>query len=182
MMFTTCFVSFRQNFSISMLSISPLQCLVQGTQCPSRTSVTPVLPKGYVFGLLGKTISRLHPEPAKKVVGPGTMTHPHRPEWVDQVYHPKRTITPSWMRKPMRTPGETGDLFYGVYPPDDRAIYYPSGYPWQCIGRVFAWTDASATNWSWSGSAVLVGPRVVLTARHVVPWDAKTWKMLAKNI
>jgi V8-like Glu-specific endopeptidase len=115
------------------------------------------------------------PMPRKRPAGRSLVGH--RPKWADQVYHPKRTTAPRWARGPVDRPGYRGEVFYGVFEPDDRTIYYPSGYPWQCIGRVFAWTDASASSWSWWGSAVLVGPRVVLTAGHVVPWDASSWMM-----
>jgi V8-like Glu-specific endopeptidase len=134
------------------------------------------LPEGAVVGLPGRNITNIR---AKSVnlakAGAKAELGPHRPKWADQVYHPKRSISPPWLNGPVRRRGGSAELYYGVYPPEDRAVYYPEGYPWQCIGRVFVWNDASATNWAWSGSAVLAGPRVVLTAGHVVPWDAKTW-------
>jgi hypothetical protein len=55
---------------------------------------------------------------------------------------------------------------------DVRQPFFPSGYPWQCIGRVFAYADPYSFKWSWSGTGALVGPNTVLTASHVVPWAA----------
>ena len=30
---------------------------------------------------------------------------------------------------------------HAVYGSEDRQIYYPSGYPWRCIGKVYVWDD-----------------------------------------
>jgi V8-like Glu-specific endopeptidase len=128
-----------------------------------------------VVGLPGQRAARM-PRPKKRAAG--RTLAPHRPDWVEHVYHPKQTNAPHWALGPVDRPGYRGEVFYGVFGADDRQVYYPSGYPWQCVGRVFAWTDASASSWAWWGSAVLVGPRVVLTAGHVVPWDASSWMML----
>src|SRR6476659_2731519 len=128
-----------------------------------------------VIGLPGLKAARM-PRPRKRPAGRAIA--PHRPAWVDHVHHPKRTSAPHWARGAVERPGYRGEVYYGVFGADDRQVYYPSGYPWQCVGRIFAWNDASAASWAWSGSAVLVGPRVVLTAGHVVPWDASSWMML----
>jgi V8-like Glu-specific endopeptidase len=66
---------------------------------------------------------------------------------------------------------------YGVFGTDDRQIYYPSGYPWTCIGRIFVWDDFSKPYPAWSGSGVLIGDRVVLTAGHMAPWGSSNWAM-----
>jgi V8-like Glu-specific endopeptidase len=125
------------------------------------------LPATAIVGLPGKTATRMPKPSAKKSAGRAPRAH--RPDWVDQVHHPKRGLAPPWSQGPVRRPGYQGEVFYGVFGSDDRAVYYPSGYPWQCVRKVFAWTDASAASPAWSGSAVLVGSRLVLTAGHVVP-------------
>lgn len=132
------------------------------------------LPKHAVVGLPGRTAYRMRRPPRRSS---RVALDSHRPAWVKHVYHPKRATVPTWARHPATIGGRSGEVYYGVFPPEDRAVYYPSGYPWQCIGRVYAWNDASASSWSWSGSAVLIGPRLALTAGHVVPWDATTWMM-----
>jgi V8-like Glu-specific endopeptidase len=57
------------------------------------------------------------------------------------------------------------DLSYApttIFPPDGRVAYYDTRYPWGCLCRV-----QTAQG---SGSGVLIGPRHVLTASHVVDW------------
>ena len=75
------------------------------------------------------------------------------------------------------TKGRRVEPLYGVFGSDDRKVYYPSGYPWNCIGRIFTWTDASSPNWNFYGSGVLVGPRHVLCAGHMAPWGSNNWMM-----
>src|SRR6266511_2489600 len=76
-----------------------------------------------------------------------------------------------------RLNGRAIDPHYGVFGPDDRQVYYPSGYPWTCIGTIFVWKDFSQPNPQWSGSGVLIGGRVVLTAGHIAPWGSGNWAM-----
>lgn len=47
---------------------------------------------------------------------------------------------------------------------DDRRVYQDTNYPWVCICRV--------TSGGKVGSGVLIGPRHVLTASHVIDWSA----------
>jgi V8-like Glu-specific endopeptidase len=115
--------------------------------------------------------------PRGKKVSQRAVQEGFRPKWFNHVYHPKRAAVPRWAQRPGFAGGRKGELYYGVFPPEDRAVYYPSGYPWQCIGKVYVWNNASAASPAWSGSAVLIGPRLALTAGHVVPWDASSWMM-----
>jgi V8-like Glu-specific endopeptidase len=39
------------------------------------------------------------------------------------------------------------------------------------------WNDFSKPNYAWSGSGVLIGGRVVLTAGHMAPWGSSNWAM-----
>ena len=102
-------------------------------------------------------------------------TEPNMPKWVD--YTPHNKISSASMDMMYRINGKPIVPHYGVFGTDDRQVYYPSGYPWHCVGRVFVWNDASKPNWSWYGSAVLIGNRTILTAGHVVPWNSKNWAM-----
>ena len=61
---------------------------------------------------------------------------------------------------------------------DARASYYPDSYPFSLVGRIFVWPDAASPNWSWWGTASLLGTRTILTASHVVPWGSSNWKAL----
>jgi V8-like Glu-specific endopeptidase len=76
-----------------------------------------------------------------------------------------------------RVDGRPVEPHYGVFGTDDRQVYYPSGYPWACIGRIFVWNDFSQPNPAWSGSGVLIGGRVILTAGHMAPWGSSNWAM-----
>ena len=139
-----------------------------------RGSYEMMLPQGAVVGLPGKTLHRIaRPKGNLRQ----TTLDGFRPKWANHVYHPKRSTIPKWAQRPAHSAGRQGEVYWGVFPPEERAVYYPSGYPWQCIGRVFVWNDASAASWAWWGSAVLIGPRLLLTAGHVVPWDASSWMM-----
>jgi V8-like Glu-specific endopeptidase len=51
-----------------------------------------------------------------------------------------------------------------VFPPDRRFVYFDQNYPWRCVGRIVVPGGI--------GSGVLVGPRHVLTASHVMNWSA----------
>jgi V8-like Glu-specific endopeptidase len=131
------------------------------------------LPPKAVVGLPGRIATRM-PKPSRRSTS--RTVEGFRPDWADRIFHPKRGVVPIWARRPVHKPGRRGEVFYGVFGADDRLVYYPSGYPWHCVGKVYAWTDPTAGP-SWSGSGVLVGPRLALTAGHVVPWDASSWMM-----
>ena len=133
------------------------------------------LPAQTRFGLPGKSAERLR---IADFDAGETSSRAHRPNWAAQTFQP-RIVSPFGRRGALRrSKGALVEPFYGVYPPDDRQVYYPSTYPWRCVGRIFTWTDTTQPNWAWSGSGVLVGPRHVVTAGHVVPWGSANWGML----
>lgn len=134
------------------------------------------LPAKSTVGLPGHTAERLDPKSIPKHLLGKTQTDGFRPPWADLVYHPRLSGVPDAPQTLLRTiKGRRIRPAYGVFGSDDRKPYYPSGYPWHCIGRVFTWTDSSQPGWSFSGSGVLVGPRHVLTAGHVAPWGSPNW-------
>ncbi|OBH62858.1 hypothetical protein A5685_22700 [Mycobacterium colombiense] len=47
-----------------------------------------------------------------------------------------------------------------------------AAYPYTTIGRVFTGTNPDLRTWDLSGTGTLVGPNLLLTASHVVPWGA----------
>lgn len=129
-------------------------------------------PGAVVLGRVGDDLARI--DPPKKGDAEVRELPPAIPKWGGIEYHPKLSVAerhiPLRRRKGQRvTP-------HYVFGPDDRQVFYPGGYPWRCTGRVFVWTDPSA-GWAWYGSGTLVGPNVMLTASHVVPWGAKSWMM-----
>ena len=126
-------------------------------------------------GLPGRELKRVSHEQVRKALDPKIDMGGHRPAWVDFTPHAKTTVTP----KPYitRPNGKIIEPYYGVFGADDRQVFYPSGYPWICIGKVFTWNDFSKPNPQFTGSGVLIGGRVVLTAGHMVPWGSGNWAM-----
>jgi hypothetical protein len=57
-----------------------------------------------------------------------------------------------------------------VFNHDDRTVFWPEGYPWHCVGRVFVKTPESGDAWKITGTGTLVGARTVLTSGHLIPW------------
>lgn len=138
------------------------------------------LPSSVFVGQAGNTGERVT---TKSLATAGTEGHgkPFQPAWTPLVYHPKlgakkrqRMLRGAKGRKII--PVNNQSFIYG---PDDRAVFYPSGYPWHCIGKVDVYPDASADNPTEWGSGVLIGDRLVLTAGHVPPVNPApgTWKM-----
>ncbi len=134
------------------------------------------LPPGASAGLSGRTGERLNRATAG--MSGAVSTPPYRPDWSGISYQPR--IAAPFRHERMRTiKNRTIEAYYGVYDnPDARQVYYPSDYPWRCTGRIFTYTSWPTPNWAWSGSGVLVGPRLVLTAGHVAPWGSPNWAML----
>jgi hypothetical protein len=95
---------------------------------------------------------------------------PSPPEWADLIYHPK--MSPGIIRPTMRRINGKRVRPLFTFGNDDRQPFFPSGYPLQCVGKIFAWNDPYSFVPSWFGTGALVGPSTVLTASHVVPWDA----------
>ena len=77
-------------------------------------------------------------------------------------------LRPEHRRRPVwrRPPGQKDDMGEpaAVFLPDDRSVIYDTSFPWRTCGRV-------ATPGGW-GSGVMIGPRHMMTASHVVPWLA----------
>ena len=134
-----------------------------------------VLPAGAGIGLPGRGSGRLSLEEVKRAIKPARTLHGLQPDWVDYTPHPK--IAPLVTQQLRRRNGQWVHPHYGVFGPDDRVPYYPGGYPWTCIGKIYTWTDFSKPYPQWSGSGVLIGGRVVLTAGHVAPWGSRNWAM-----
>lgn len=139
------------------------------------------LPASVKVGLPGRTLEVFDREAIRAAVGDIRHVEGYRPEWADLIYHPKIAAKPP--RKRMRTfdgrrvtPLQNQEFIYG---PDDRHIYYPSGYPWQCIGKVDIYPNGESDNPTEWGTGVLIGDRIVLTAGHVAaaPSDPHDWKM-----
>lgn len=95
---------------------------------------------------------------------------PRQPDWADLIYHPKmapRPIQPTMRRKNGK---RVRPLF--IWGNDVRQPFFPSGYPLQCIGKLLIYTDPYSFVPSAFATGALVGPDIVLTAAHAVPWNA----------
>lgn len=93
----------------------------------------------------------------------------HRPKWIPGTYYP-RSLPDLGRREMMRRMNGRATRPLWVFGPDDRAAYMDSTWPWGLVGKVF-------TSGGWTGSAALIGPRLIATAGHVVPWGSGSWWM-----
>jgi V8-like Glu-specific endopeptidase len=105
------------------------------------------------------------------------------PKWSGIDYLPRLAdpVHPQTVRTLRRRNGKRVRPEY-VFGVDNRVVYYPSGYPWRCIGRIFVWPNAANVSPSWSGTAALISKNAILTCSHMAPWasiSAKIpWKAL----
>ena len=132
------------------------------------------LTASHAYSLALPVQSRKQISAGERTTDVATLDSLHLP-WNANVFHPPiATRATEYVRRPngrRAVPTESIDaLFFGN---DDRIPYYPTGYPWHCIGKIEVNADGVGT----SGSGTLVGKDLVLTARHVVPWGARNATM-----
>ncbi len=95
---------------------------------------------------------------------------PHVPSFMGLHPEPKRfRLSPRAVLR--RRDGRKVNPLY-VFPPDGRYSYHDHHYPWCCFGRIECGTHI--------GSGVLIGPRHVLTASHILDWNAP-WAVFKAN-
>lgn len=120
---------------------------------------------GYQFGLPILSTRKLARSKSKKNAERlEAATQPLHHAWNARHYSPAATVIREQVRRNAKgkrviPTGSLDALFFG---PDNRQPYYPSPYPWNCIGRLETGSGAAI------GSAALVGRDLVLTARHVI--------------
>jgi V8-like Glu-specific endopeptidase len=119
-------------------------------------------------GRPGATMVRSTPEELLAEIDPAVGHRGYRPDWIDQLYLP-RLLAGAQPTPIQRMNGRSlrPDV---VFPPEDRREFADASYPWGVIGRIFASPGGS-------GTAALIGDRLVVTAGHVVPWGASSWSM-----
>lgn len=98
-------------------------------------------------------------------------TEPHRPAWLDLEYVP--TLVP-FRQRPLLdcAPGRKFSEPISSYQTNERtdeALRFI--YPWRTIGQVLVGFGTDFTNVQWSGTGVLVGRNLMLTASHIAPWN-----------
>lgn len=137
------------------------------------------LPEGTGLVMPGRESGRISVDDVSKGIDPEFARSggldASRPAWVDFEPHPKVTVPRSPVLR--RIDGRILEPHYGVFGADERQVYYPTGYPWTCVGKVYVWDDWGSPYPAWSGSGVLIGDRTVLTAGHVCPWGSRNWAM-----
>jgi V8-like Glu-specific endopeptidase len=87
---------------------------------------------------------------------------PHAPDWMGVTARPMKNLFAGKGRSKVRFRGIELEPLW-VLGAEDRRTYYDTNYPWRCVCKI----NTSAG----SGSGVIVGPRHVLTASHVVNWS-----------
>lgn len=116
----------------------------------------------------GQTAVRQDPSVFLRETDSKTRFTSYRPSWIDATYSPRIAARDRF--KPMRRiNGRPVDPLW-VFGPDDRWSFRDSAWPWGLVGKVF-------TSSGWTGSAALIGDRIIATAGHVVPWDDNPWWM-----
>lgn len=90
-----------------------------------------------------------------------SITSGHRPLWVGTSLKPR--AAPRIIRPRVHHRGVSLDPLV-VWGADERRVYNDTNYPWGCVCRIL--------NAGGQGSGVLVGPRHVLTASHVIDWTS----------
>jgi V8-like Glu-specific endopeptidase len=119
--------------------------------------------------LFGKTAVKEDPEKIRAAIDPKINFTGHRPMWSDLFYIP-RTLPRTSAGRLRRFNGRSVEPAY-IFGTDDRVVYQDTSYPWRSIGRVF-------NNEGKAASGALVGPNIMVTAGHVVPWNsAQAWWM-----
>ena len=111
------------------------------------------LDKDFIIGRIGEDITTLSSQRVKDLNR--HETKPSIPNWSGMNFHPKLS-TEKVVRTFRRNKGERITPHYIFPPADDRQIYYPSGHPWRCVGKIFAWDDPSKPDPAWSGTGALV--------------------------
>ncbi len=93
-------------------------------------------------------------------------TAAYRPPWMEQEFLPK--LVPFTLSRHETGIAETRTFLEPRAQEAQRLTY-----PWCTVGR----TIVHVNGITWYGTGVLVGPNVVLTAGHNVPWGASNWSM-----
>lgn len=90
---------------------------------------------------------------------------PYLPQWIEFISKPERPKARKIKaRKLMHRGKELEPLF--IWGNDERKVYHDKRYPWGCVCQINTPKGI--------GSGVIIGPRHVLTASHVINWENNT--------
>jgi len=120
-------------------------------------------------GLMGRRASREKPEFFLRDINPSVPFTSFRPSWIDATFSPRIITQRERFSSMRRINGRPVRPLY-VFNPDDRWSFRDPAWPWGLVGKVF-------TSSGWTGSAALIGDRLIATAGHVVPWNDGSWWM-----
>jgi V8-like Glu-specific endopeptidase len=87
-------------------------------------------------------------------------TEGRRPEYLEVTQRPEEHR----VRRRRKPRGDVG-IGAAVFPPDDRYLYADTRFPWCTVGRV----DTPL----FYGTGVMIGPRLMLTAGHLIDWGTE---------
>jgi V8-like Glu-specific endopeptidase len=106
-------------------------------------------------------MKRVAPKRLRSDTGPIDTLHGHRPTWAGMSFKPR----PSKPRPQqfLKVKGRRVRPLYIFH--DRRQALTNSDYPWWCVGLIKSNRG--------TGTGALIGRNIVLTAGHVVPWDAR---------
>ena len=127
------------------------------------------LPSQYSAHLPGKSAERAKPKDICADVNPQVEVASHRPAWVNASYYPRQLPGLGKPTPIRRINGRPVNPLY-VFGRDDRLTYRDSSWPWGLVGTIFT-SDGK------TGTGTLIGPRLVATAGHMVPWGGGSWWM-----
>jgi V8-like Glu-specific endopeptidase len=128
----------------------------------------PAPPGQAELALPGRSAVREAPEAIAAAVDPSVDFTGYRPDWMPMLPTPRPVAGAErpFMRRINGRP--TRPLY--IFPPDNRAQYLDASWPWGLVGKVF-------NNEGFVGSGALIGPRLMVTAGHMVPWSSSSWWM-----
>jgi len=111
-------------------------------------------------GIAGKEQGRVARAALRSATAHLRASQPYCPPWLSTVFFPR--VAP----RRIGAPGPLDDAATVVL----IAIIDPRAWPWCTIGRVFFSSQGNNFARAQSGSGVLVGRNLLLTASHLVPW------------
>jgi V8-like Glu-specific endopeptidase len=97
----------------------------------------------------------------RRAAGANGVTDASRPDWIG--FRPEPRGAPRILEPVVRHRGKRLEPI-SIQGKDDRRVYQDTRYPWVCVCRITSGNNV--------GSGVLIGPRHVLTASHVIDWNA----------
>ena len=143
----------EQEYFVEAVDDARVTCEPVGSQVRIRT-----VGESRIVGPYGKERGCIKLDELSEIAGRVALPAAFRPPWLDSVMAPR--IRPHLL-----------DFHLPRYM---KPLVFESAateWPWCTIGKLFARTDGVMK----VGSGVLVGPRLLLTASHAMPWAGRYW-------